>query len=170
MVAGTRVYLVGLMGSGKTTVGRRLAALLNCPYYDNDELLVEGSGETLVTLADAGGDRLHEGESAHARHLTVLPPPFVAGIAASVGDRPDVMTLLQATGTIVYLRAHPEVIARRIGTGEGRPWFDGNVLPVLEEMFANRDGAFAHAAHITVDCDEGTPDSIVASIVARAAP
>jgi shikimate kinase len=158
----SRIYLVGLMGCGKSTVGRLLAAH---PYYDNDELLLEGTGETLVSLAGAGGEALHDDESEHARCLTRMPPPFVAGVAASIGERPDVMTLLRASGTVVYLRAHPESLARRLGSGEGRPWLDGDPLPVLEEMFAKRDGAFARAADLTVGCDHANPQSIADEIL-----
>lgn len=165
-----RVYLLGLMGSGKSSVGEQLAALLDCPYLDNDELLLAGSGESLQSLAAAGADTLHAAESAHTRQVCAVPPPFVAGIAASVADRPEDIALLQATGTVVYLRSSPETIAGRLGSGEGRPWFDGNPLPVLEQMFAARDGVFARAADLTVESDDEDARIVAGRIAAAISP
>lgn len=80
---GARVWLLGLMGAGKTSVGRRLAACLGWRYYDNDEQLQHLSGRSAVELElGAGTDALHRRELEELRGLAVLPPPFVASVAA----------------------------------------------------------------------------------------
>lgn len=159
-----RIFLVGLMGCGKSTVGRLLARELACDYLDNDELVLAGTGASLVSLAATGDSTLHDRESAHARQVSALPPPFVAGIAASVADRPDDMELLVRSGRLIYLRAQPATLAARLGTGAGRPWFDGDPRPVIERMFERRDAIFTAAADVVVDVDGLAPAAVVQAV------
>src|SRR2546423_1508584 len=88
------IYLIGLMGSGKTTVGEQLAAQLGCDYLDNDATIADLAGRTTVALAEAGGTLLHDWESRYVQHVQQLRPPVVCGIPASAADRPaDLRTL-----------------------------------------------------------------------------
>jgi shikimate kinase len=154
------------MGSGKTTVGRDLAERLSCSYLDNDTLLLTSAGATAETLAAAvGAHALHEHESQQIRELVQTPGPFVASIAASVGDRPTDLSLLSTAGYVVYLRARPDTIAQRVGAGEGRPWLRDDPGTVIQRMFDGRDSAYRACATVVVDCDDLEPASIVEALV-----
>lgn len=156
-----RIFLIGLMGSGKTTVGTQLAAMLGCRYLDNDTLLLLSGGASAQTMAVAhGADALHQSESVQLRALVDLPAPFVASIAASVGDRPEDMSLLASSGLVVYLRARPTTLANRLGSGEGRPWLGDDPTAVIYRMFAQRDAAYRGGATTVIDCDDVDPYSI----------
>ncbi|WP_131746233.1 shikimate kinase [Frankia sp. Cppng1_Ct_nod] len=161
-----RVFLVGLMGAGKSTVGIALAALLGCKYLDNDVLLEQQARASLQELATAGRQALHEQESRQLRALFDISGPFVAGVAASVADRADDMALMVAAGRVVYLRATPATLAQRVGGGEGRPWLADDPLPLLESMFAARDRAFRSVDHV-VDTDGRDSEEIAAELAAR---
>ena len=76
------------MGSGKTAVGSALADLLGWPLIDNDHELLAHEGKALLELSEDGPDQLHRRESDQLRRAAVLAAPFVAGVAASVADRP----------------------------------------------------------------------------------
>ncbi|WP_261569394.1 shikimate kinase [Frankia gtarii] len=161
--AAERIFLVGLMGSGKSTVGRVLADRLGRPYLDNDALLQQRTGLDAPALADLGRQALHAQESRQLRALLDAPVPYVAGIAASVADNPDDLARIAAAGRVVYLRASPRTLARRVGHGQGRPWLDGDLLTTLTRMFAARDDSYRRVGHV-VDTDGRDPHEIAAEL------
>ncbi|WP_163552354.1 shikimate kinase [Candidatus Frankia alpina] len=157
--AAERIFLVGLMGSGKSTVGRALADRLGRSYLDNDALLQQRTGLDAPALAGLGRQALHAQESGQLRALLDTPAPYVAGIAASVADNPDDLARIAAAGRVVYLRASPRTLARRVGRGQGRPWLDGNLLTTLTQMFAARDDSYRRVGHV-VDTDGRDPHEL----------
>jgi len=146
-----RTYLIGLMGSGKSTIGRRLATELACRYVDNDDTIAELSGHSTVALAAAGGTRLHDWESRYAHYLKTLPGPLVAGIPASTADRSDELRMLRHTGALLYLRCDSETLARRVMPDAARPWLHGDVRSTMADMFARRDHVLRAACDRVID-------------------
>jgi shikimate kinase len=161
----TRIFLVGLMGAGKTTIGTQLASVLGCPYLDNDALLEEWTGETAVDLAQVSSASLHERESEQLRLLVTRPGPFVAGVAASLADRPGDLALTGAAGIVIYLRASPATLSARITGSHPRPWVGNDPEAFLERAFAVRDRAFQSAASVLIESDEMNPAAIVRRIL-----
>ena len=162
-----RIFLVGLMGAGKSTVGRALARRLGWAYRDNDMLLRAQTGLAAPTLADQGREALHTQESRQLRALVEAPPPFVAGVAASVADYPDDLALVANAGHVVYLRTSPEKLAERVGAGAGRPWLqDPDPLTVLRRQMAQRDGIYKSLGYV-VNTGRRDPDDIAAELAAR---
>src|SRR5690348_11490036 len=127
---GQKVLLIGLMGTGKTTVGRLLATRLSARYLDNDELVLIAAGSALEDLRRNKGEAgLREAESEALTEALDLPAPLVAGVAAGVvQSRADVARLEKADATLVWLRARPETLAARVGSGGDRPWLRPNPL------------------------------------------
>ena len=151
------------MGSGKSTVGRRLARDLQCHYLDNDEVIADLAGKTTVDLAAAGGTLLHTWESRYVHHLQALSAPFVAGIPASCADRCEELRILRRTGTLIYLRCEPATLAARVVSDPPRPWLSGDVRAVIDTMFVLRDGPLQRACAIVVDGSQSI-DRIASSI------
>ena len=81
------IYLIGLMGSGKSTVGHLLAQRIGCEYVDNDATIARLAGRSTVALAEAGGTLLHDWESRYISHVRALPAPAVVGIPASTSEK-----------------------------------------------------------------------------------
>src|ERR1700730_17632139 len=98
------VWLIGLMGSGKTTAGRALAARLGWIYVDNDVVIAEMAGRSTVDLSESGGTVLHDWESGYVKGLVVVAHPVVAGIPASTADLDANLRLLADSGNLIYLR------------------------------------------------------------------
>jgi len=160
-----RVFLLGLMGAGKSTVGAALAGLLGWPYLDNDLLLHQRTGIDTVGLAALGRDALHLQESRQLHALLDVAPPYVAGIAASVAERPEDLGVLRAAGLTAYLRARPATLAVRIGPVQhGRPWLGAGTPAVLDGMFRARDAALC-LADVVVDTDERDPAEVAAGLL-----
>lgn len=165
-----RVLLLGLMGSGKTTVGRLLAASLDVPYLDNDALIAEREGRTSVELAQAGGGLLHDAESRLLRALLARTDRFVAGVPASVADRDDDVALLRDTDAlVVYLHVPPEVLVARVAADGPRPWLGEDPSVFVATTYARRDAVLRSAAGLVVDGTQ-SPADVAARIVTAGHP
>ena len=170
-VTADKVLLIGMMGAGKSTVGAALATRLGWPYLDNDLLLERTSGATAAEVLAAGGEQGLR--AAEARVLTVmlaLPGSVIGGLAAGVVlDASDRARIITSPSHVVWLRATPAVLGRRIGTGSSRPFLGADPLPVLRRMAAERQTLYAEVAHQIVDVDT-LPASAVASLIVEALP
>jgi shikimate kinase len=158
-----RTWLVGLMGSGKSTVGRAVAAVVGAGYIDNDEAVAALAGSSTVDLAREGGSVLHDWEVRYVEQLVGLAPPVVAGIPASIADRPTELALLAAHGLLIYLRTDPATLARRVAADPPRPWLGADPGRLLAVMFSARDPVLVGAS-LVVDAT-GPPAAVVAEVV-----
>jgi shikimate kinase len=163
-----RVFLVGMMGSGKTAVGTAIAGRLGWRYRDNDHELHVTTGDTVdAVAAEIGREGLHELEAEQAAVAAREPPPLVAGLAASVVERVELWPVLRAAGWCVYLRARVDTLASRVGTGEGRPWLASDQVGFIERTLAQRHPLYLALADLAVDVDALDPDQIAESIVGQ---
>ncbi|MGD0833443.1 MAG: shikimate kinase [Candidatus Dormibacteria bacterium] len=168
------IVLLGLMGSGKTTVGRALARQLGRTLWDSDAVLEELTGRTAAQLADERGiEVLHQLEvEVLSRGVSEKPAAVVAAAAAVVLD-PRLPTLL-GPAWVVWLRADITGLAARLRTHGGdhghRPLLAGDTLGTLREMARVRDPLFAQVAHLTVDAGRLAPPVLVRRIVAAMPP
>jgi shikimate kinase len=164
-----RIDLVGMMGAGKTTIGRAVAARLGWPYLDNDELVREIAGVDSPTLAATrGAGPLHEVELAALDRVLEHPGPLVAGLAGYVVTDPGAVLRLRERAVVAWLRARPETLRARIGDGAGRR-DDARSEAWLAQAAADRAGAYAAVADLVVDVDDLTVDEAAAQIVAALA-
>ena len=157
---------MGMMGSGKTAVGTALARRLGWRYRDNDQQLHISAGAPVDALAGAvGRERLHELEVEQANRAAHEPPPLVAGLAASVVECETLWPTLRAAGWCVYLRARPETLIVRVGTGAGRPWLASDPAGFIERTLSTRGPLYPRLADVVIDVDDRHPEQIVDSIV-----
>jgi shikimate kinase len=162
-----RIFLIGLMGSGKTTIGRRLAARTGWPYVDNDALVRDVAGRTAPEIEDAGGvDALHEAELAAFEHALTIAPPVIIGVAGFVVMDPELRARMRGAGTVVWLRARPETLRTRVGAGGGRR-DDATSLDWIRDVVEERSPVFDEAADIAIDVDRLRPRLVVEEIVQR---
>jgi shikimate kinase len=166
------VVLLGLMASGKSTVGPVLAARLGRPFVDNDNMLERRTGRTARAIeAAAGLDELHQDEARVLADALASPTPAVIAAAAGsvlFGDTPRRL----AGHDVVYLRADPETLARRVDPHDRhRPFGGESPASVLHAQFAARDQTYRDLATLVVEESSRSPQEIVETITkALAAP
>lgn len=165
-----RILLIGMMGSGKTTVGRELAERTGWPYVDNDTLVQEATGRTAREIrATDGEDILHLAEGEALDRALGLPAPVVVGVAASVVTDPAAREALRDGGYVVWLRARPETLTERIGAGATRR-ADATDPDWLRRTARERAPLFAAVAHQVVEVDEARPGDVAEAILAGLTP
>lgn len=159
-----RILVLGMMGAGKTTVGRALSERLGWPFLDNDALVRMLTGREPAQIdATDGPDALHDAEAAALRAALDRPGPAVIAVAGSVVDRADARSMTGA-GHTVWLRARTETLRVRIGSGQGRR-ADATDLEWLADHAAAREPAYRGLADQVVDVDRASVDEIVRAIV-----
>ncbi|CAA9234279.1 MAG: Shikimate kinase I [uncultured Acidimicrobiales bacterium] len=159
--------LIGMMGSGKTTVGRRLAAELGRPLVDSDAQVEARTGRTVREIFESDGEaayRVLERE-ALVDALAEAEPSVVAAAGGVVLD-PGNRAVLQEAGTVVWLRARPEVLARRVSAGrDHRPLLGDDPLAALRRLDAERRPLYAEVADLVVDVDDLSTRQVVTAVL-----
>lgn len=173
--AGTpRVLLIGMMGAGKTTLGRELSARTGWPYLDNDELVARSCGRPTAAVLAAGDEAtLRRAEADALDAALAAPAPVVAGVAAGVVVDPAARRRLVDGGFVVFLRAPLDVLARRVGGGDGRPWLDADPRAALARLQEGRMPLYREVADLVLDVDGVPPaelaDTVLDALVRRGA-
>lgn len=161
-----RILLVGMMGSGKTTVGRLLAERTGYRYVDNDEVMVRLFGVTpREALAQGGESGLRALESDALAASLEEPAPVIVGVpAGTILDRSDRRRLADAPGRVVWLRAGAATLAERAVGAAHRPWLEEDALEWFAAALAEREHLYLTVADVVVDVDERTPAGVVDEI------
>ena len=147
------VVLLGLMGSGKTSIGLRVAERLGWPLVDGDVWLEErAGGRTAAEIAEAEGiEALHAMEAAIALEALAQPAPAVIGPAASTIENEGVRAALAGHG-VVWLKATPEYLARNAVKKDHRPLLDdGDPVALFARQLAVREPLVLPLASLVVD-------------------
>ena len=165
-----RVFLIGMMGSGKTTIGRLVADATGWAYVDNDDLLRQMYGTTgRRILEDGGEERLRESEAAALTLGLRTEPPVLVGAAAGTILDADSRRGLQAAGTVVYLRADAETLEARAMGGEHRAWLDTGGGSWIRRTLKERASLYEATAHVIVDTDRREADDVAREVRSRIA-
>ncbi|HEX2141270.1 MAG TPA: shikimate kinase [Candidatus Limnocylindria bacterium] len=152
-----RVVLVGMMGSGKTTIGRALAEHTGWGYHDNDELLAAATGRSAAEIALSGEAALRSAEAAALAEALSMPPPTIVAVAAgSVLDR-DHRERLRRDALVVWLHAAPERLASRATGAAHRPWLDDDAAQWFARAAAEREPLYRAVADLVVETGASGP-------------
>ena len=163
------IVLVGLMGAGKTRIGRRIAARLKLPFADSDRVIEAAAGETIEEIFTNRGERVfREGERRVVLRLLAEP---VHVLATGGGAFLDAVTraAIAARGVSVWLRADLDVLSARVARRSDRPLLKaGDPRAILAELIERRYPVYAEA-ELVVDSGEGSPEATAARVIAALA-
>ena len=146
------IFLVGLMGAGKTTVGRLLARRLKLRFFDSDQEIEARCGVKIPVIWEIEGEAGFRAREAQAiAEISVLDGIVLATGGGAVLAREN-RALLSARGTVVYLRATPEHLYERVRQDRNRPLLaGGDPLGRLRELYRERDPLYREVADVVID-------------------
>lgn len=166
-MTGRHLVLVGLMGAGKTTVGRLLAERLGRRFVDSDEAIERREGRTVreIWLTD-GEPVFRELETMALRDaLAADIPSVIAAAGGVVLTERNRVALAGAAADVVWLRAEPAVLGGRATRGDHRPLLDGDAEATLRGMAIDREDLYREVATVTVEVGDRSPGEIADAIV-----
>ncbi len=161
------LYLVGYRGTGKTTVGRLVAAAMGWPFVDLDERIEEVAGRNIAAIFAAEGEAgFRDRESAA---LLEVRSQAVISTGGGIVLREENRRYLKRTGQVIWLRASAETIWARLqadATSAGRrPNLSGGGLAEIIELLAARERFYQQVADAALDTDGPSPEALAATIL-----
>lgn len=156
------VGLVGLPGSGKSTVGRQLARRLQLPFLDSDHVIEERLGCSIRDYFEREGEAsFRDVEESVIDEITSLPNGVVSTGGGSV-LRPANRQHLHERGHVVYLRSSPEELFRRLRHDTNRPLLQvADPLGRLRDLYAQRDPLYRETAHFVIETGRPSVSTLV---------
>jgi shikimate kinase len=159
---GDHVLLIGMMGSGKTTVGRALAGLMRRPFHDSDEEILRWVGMTVPEIfAERGEPAFRAEEKAVLARALASGVPSVIAVAGGAVFDPDSRRRIRAGGVVIWLRARPRTLSGRVGSGSGRPLLEHDPAGTMFRLDSMRRPVYRSLADATVDVDGVRPAVVV---------
>ena len=160
------ISLIGLPGSGKSTVGRQLARRLQLPFVDSDQAIEARLGCPIREFFEREGEaRFREIEAEVIDTLTQQGP----GVLSTGGGavlRAENRQHLRSRGRVIYLKSHPEELIRRLRHDTNRPLLQvADPMAKLRELFATRDPLYRQTAHFVVETGRPSVATLVNMIV-----
>jgi shikimate kinase len=167
------IALVGLMGAGKSSVGRRLAEALSLPFRDGDDEIERAAGMTVPEIFELYGETpFREAERRVIARLLSGPPHILATGGGAFMD-PATRALMRENALVVWLKADVDILAKRVARKDNRPLLQGkNPRDVLAALAEVRYPVYAEA-DITVESGDlphaAAVDAVIAAIQAHIA-
>jgi shikimate kinase len=163
-----RLILIGLPGSGKSTVGRQLARRLRLAFSDSDHVIEQRIGGSITSFFEREGEQAFRDveeqviEELCGRDAVVIATGGGAVLRQANRER------LHAAGPVFYLHSTPEDVFRRVKHDKGRPLLQvADPLGRVRELFAQRDPLYRETAHFIVETGRPSVPALVSKIVTQ---
>ncbi len=156
------LILIGMMGAGKTTVGKELARRRKLRFADCDQEIVARTGVSIPTIFEIEGEAgFRRRETAMMDELTA-ESDIVIATGGGVVTTPANRELMRTRGVVIYLHVPPQILYERTRHDRNRPLLQvENPRRRIEELHQQRDPLYREVAHIIVDGGRGNPGAMV---------
>jgi|TARA_R110002072_G_scaffold19040_26_gene70636 shikimate kinase len=161
-----KVILVGLMGAGKSCIGRRLASKLGLPFIDSDTEIEAAAGCSVPEYFEKHGEAaFRDGERAVLRRLLTEPRAVIVATGGGAFMNRKTRQVIRQNGVSVWLRADLDLLVRRTSRRDHRPLLKtGNPREILARLIDERYPVYAKA-DLVVDSVDGPPDITVTKVL-----
>jgi shikimate kinase len=162
------LYLIGLPGAGKSTLGRQLARRLDKEFVDADRELERALGVTIPTIFEIEGEASFRDREEATLVSLALRTGIVLATGGGVVIRAANRERLKANGTVIYLHAQPATVFHRVHLSRHRPLLNTpDKLARLEELYRGRDALYREVADHVLESDRGEIARFVAALEAQ---
>jgi shikimate kinase len=159
------VVLVGLMGAGKSTIGRRLAHTLGVPFVDSDSEIVEAAGCSIADIFEIYGEAIFRDLEQRVIFRLMASEPCVIATGGGAFINPAIRGAIKDKGISIWLKAELNVLLERVSRRDTRPLLkDGDKGSILSKLMDDRYPLYAQA-DIVIDSNAGLHETVVGGIV-----
>ena len=161
------IVLVGMMGAGKSSVGRVLASRLDRELLDSDAMIEQRTGQTVRAIwKEVGEPAYRELETEVLREALDRPEPgVIAGAGGIVLSRPNRERLAGSDTYVVWLMADVELLVERVRNGMHRPLLDDDPEGTLRQMFVDREELYREVADAIVSVDRRSVNDVAQAVI-----
>lgn len=168
-MAGENIVLIGFMGSGKSSIGRLIAAKLRYSFVDTDQIVVKKSGTGISEIFRLHGEDYFRVQERLAIESLKTGMGQVIATGGGVVTRPENTALLRELGFVVWLTASEEVIFNRVSRNKKRPLLQTpNPRQTIADLLAQREPLYEAAAHWKIDTSTQSHEAIADALIAQA--
>lgn len=151
------LILIGFMGTGKTTIGKRVAKSLGFEFVDTDALIVEKAGKSIVRIFEDSGEDAFRALETEVLKECGQKKDQVISTGGGIVTRPENLELLKSAGYVIWLKASPEIIFERVRRNPSRPLLQTkNPQKTIDDLLTKRDELYSGAKHLSINTDELT--------------
>jgi len=164
--ATNNIFLIGLMGAGKSTVGKVLAKKLGRRFLDADHVIEERCGVKIPVIFEMEGEEgFRKREAQTIREITVEQDIILATGGGAI-LLPENRQSLRGNGVVIYLHANPIELWHRTKGGEGRPLLkNGDAKKILEDLYAIRDPLYREIADHVIETGKPSVNQLVNTLI-----
>jgi shikimate kinase len=160
------IFLIGLMGSGKTTIGQLLAKRLNRPFFDSDHELERRTGVSVATIFEIEGEPAFRIRESQIIDELTQHMPIILGTGGGAILNAGTREVLHARGTVIYLHSTPETAYERVRRNRDRPLLMvSDPLARLRQLYEIRHPLYRETAHFVVESYRDRPSAVVAEVL-----
>ena len=159
------IALIGLSGTGKTTIGVNLAKKLNLNFYDTD-LIIEAESNTKISdiFATKGETFFRDLEAKSLKEISTFKAPYILSTGGGIVTRPENLAILLQKFFVIKIYCDLDVLTQRILNDEARPLTKDNTEEKIKILFTQRDALY-NKAHISIDSTSAQVEEISNNII-----
>ena len=162
------LILIGMMGSGKSTVGQLLAKELDVPFVDSDRLIEQRSGVSVATIFDVEGEAGFRKREAEAIDELTQRTGLILATGGGAVLNEENRKRMHERGLVIYLEASFAELIRRLGSDRSRPLLQSeNAGERIAQLLSERSELYKHCAHLTFATNTSGPKQLARRIAAH---
>lgn len=160
------IYLIGFMGTGKSTVSRRLKKMLGVRELEMDAEIVRENGMAITEMFERHGEAYFRQKETEMLKKIASRPPAVVSCGGGAVLRKENVRLMKESGIIVLLTASPQTVYRRVKGSRERPILNGHMnVGYIASLMKKRSAAYKAACDVQISTDGKPPEQIAEEIL-----
>ena len=161
------IILIGFMGAGKSTIGKKLSKRLGLPFRDTDDMIEARAGKTIRAIFSEDGEAaFRRMETETLKELAEEPGRFVIACGGGLPMREENRKLLSDLGKVIYLKASAETLYHRLKKDTSRPLLQvQDPQSEIGRLLAEREAAYSSASAIDIDVNHCGHGAVLAKIL-----
>jgi shikimate kinase len=160
------IFLIGFMGSGKTSVGRELSKRLNIPVFDTDEEIIRSTRRSITEIFEVEGEPFFRALELETLRVLTIPNSIIT-TGGGIVLREENRKWMKENGVVIYLDVTPEATLKRLKGDQTRPLLQSDKEVKVPKLLNERMPLYLEAANMIIETTDKTVETIVSELIQR---